>query len=111
MRLLTRKDDLVVDAYMGSGSTSRACLIEGRKFIGVDFKKEYFEISKSTTINLYREMENHDLKAERTKLSMAHFDEIKNAPAETKSQLIRDFLMKTQSLKNWEDYINQLKAA
>ena len=62
------------------------------------FKKEYFEISKATTINLYREIENNDLKAERTKLSLAHFDKIKNAPAETKSQLIRDYLIKTQSL-------------
>lgn len=45
IRALTNKDDLVLDPFMGSGSTGVAALVEGRRFIGTEIQKKYFDIS------------------------------------------------------------------
>ena len=37
---------------MGSGSTGVACIETGRKFIGVELDKKYFEIAKERIENL-----------------------------------------------------------
>ena len=39
----TNKGDLVLDCFMGSGSTGVACVATDRSFIGVERDKEYFE--------------------------------------------------------------------
>lgn len=36
---------VVLDPYMGSGSTGAACIRTGRKFIGVEIDAEYFEVA------------------------------------------------------------------
>jgi site-specific DNA-methyltransferase (adenine-specific) len=46
-RLITPKGGVVLDPYMGSGSTGIACMQEGFNFIGVEMDKEYFEIAKA----------------------------------------------------------------
>jgi DNA modification methylase len=46
-RLITPKGGVVLDPYMGSGSTGVACVLEGFNFIGVEMDKEYFEIAKA----------------------------------------------------------------
>lgn len=38
--------DLVIDPFMGSGTTGLAALITGRRFIGIELVPEYFEISR-----------------------------------------------------------------
>jgi DNA modification methylase len=38
--------DVVLDCYMGSGTTGVACKELNRKFIGVELNKEYFDIAK-----------------------------------------------------------------
>ena len=45
IRALTLPDALVLDPFMGSGTTGVAALIEGRRFAGAEIKKEYYEIS------------------------------------------------------------------
>ena len=45
VKTYTNKGDIVFDGYSGSGTTALACEIEGRKFIGAELNKEYFEIS------------------------------------------------------------------
>lgn len=38
--------DVVLDTFMGSGSTGVACLKTGRKFIGMELDERYFDIAK-----------------------------------------------------------------
>ena len=46
VRLLTREGQTVLDPFMGSGSHGVASLINGRKFIGIEIEKKYYNISK-----------------------------------------------------------------
>ncbi len=45
VELHTYPDDLVLDPFMGSGTTGVACAKLGRKFIGVEIEERYFEIA------------------------------------------------------------------
>jgi len=44
---LTVENDLVIDPYLGSGTTAIACIIEKRRFLGCEIKKEYIDIASS----------------------------------------------------------------
>jgi DNA modification methylase len=46
-RLVTPPGGVVLDPFMGSGSTGKAAMLEGFQFIGIELSKEYFEISKA----------------------------------------------------------------
>lgn len=39
--------EIVLDPFMGSGTTGVACINTGRKFIGIEIDKGYFEIAKT----------------------------------------------------------------
>lgn len=45
-RLVTPVGGLVLDPFMGSGSTGKAALREGFSFVGIEQSAEYFEIAK-----------------------------------------------------------------
>jgi site-specific DNA-methyltransferase (adenine-specific) len=47
IRLVTPKGGIVLDPFMGSGSTGKAAVREGMDFIGIERENEYFEIAKS----------------------------------------------------------------
>lgn len=47
IRTYTNEGETVLDNTMGSGSTGVACMNTGRKFIGIEKDKSYFEIAKS----------------------------------------------------------------
>ena len=46
-RLITPPEGIVLDPFMGSGSTGCACALEGFDFIGIERDPEYFEIAQS----------------------------------------------------------------
>lgn len=46
VRLITPSAGVVLDPFMGSGSTGRAAVIDGYSFIGIDQNEEYVEIAK-----------------------------------------------------------------
>lgn len=46
VKLLTNKDEVVLDPFMGSGSTCVASAICGRKYLGIELNPEYYEIAK-----------------------------------------------------------------
>ena len=43
----TPSGGVVLDPFMGSGTTGIACLFEGRDFIGIELEKEYFDLASS----------------------------------------------------------------
>jgi site-specific DNA-methyltransferase (adenine-specific) len=47
VRLVTPKNGIVLDCFMGSGSTGKACALEGFEFVGIDLDKDYCEIAKA----------------------------------------------------------------
>ena len=46
-RLVTPPDGIVLDPFMGSGSTGKAAMLEGFQFIGIERDADYLEIAKS----------------------------------------------------------------
>jgi site-specific DNA-methyltransferase (adenine-specific) len=50
-RLVTPKNGIVLDPYMGSGSTGKAAILEGFSFIGMELDEEYFNIAKARIEN------------------------------------------------------------
>lgn len=45
-RLVTQPGGVVLDPFMGSGTTGRACLEEGFAFVGIERDPEYFQLCK-----------------------------------------------------------------
>ena len=45
INLLSYKDDVVYDPFMGSGTTAIACIRSGRKYIGSEISPNYWEIA------------------------------------------------------------------
>lgn len=42
----SNENDIVLDCFMGSGSTGVACMNTNRKFIGIEINKKYFDMAK-----------------------------------------------------------------
>lgn len=53
-RMITPPNGVVLDMYMGSGSTGIAALLEGFNFVGMEMDEEYFNIAEAR-INNYEE--------------------------------------------------------
>ena len=49
---LTNEGDLILDPFMGSGSTGVACMNLNRKFIGIELDEKYFNIAKERMENI-----------------------------------------------------------
>ena len=46
-RLVTPPGGVVLDPFMGSGSTGKAAMLEGFQFIGIDMTPEYVAIAEA----------------------------------------------------------------
>lgn len=46
VKLITPPNGIVLDCFMGSGSTGIACVNLGKNFIGIEIDKDYYEIAK-----------------------------------------------------------------
>jgi DNA modification methylase len=51
VKLLSNEHDVILDPFMGSGTTGVASSKMNRKFIGIELSEEYFEISKNRILN------------------------------------------------------------
>lgn len=47
VRLVTSPEGIVLDPFMGSGSTGKAAIMEGFRFIGIELDAEYLEIARA----------------------------------------------------------------
>lgn len=48
---LTNENDVVLDPYLGSGTTALACYLNKRKFIGSELSDKYYEIAKKRLLD------------------------------------------------------------
>ncbi|MCD6225466.1 site-specific DNA-methyltransferase [bacterium] len=53
VKLLSNRGDIVLDPFVGSGTTAIAALQLDRKFIGIDIRKKYCEYAKERIKNLH----------------------------------------------------------
>lgn len=55
VKLLTNENEIILDPFMGSGSTAVAALQNNRDFIGVELAPEYFDIVNKRVNEIYEE--------------------------------------------------------
>ena len=53
IKIHTNENDVILDPFMGSGTTGVACVINHRKFVGVEVNPEYFKIAEERIKNKY----------------------------------------------------------
>lgn len=56
IKTFSEETDLIIDPFMGTGTTGVSCKLLGRKFVGIEIVREYFEIAKDRingTLTLY----------------------------------------------------------
>jgi DNA modification methylase len=58
IKLLTGPEDVVLDCFVGSGTTAVAAIREGRHFIGIELEKKYADLAR---LNVRRELVRHSL--------------------------------------------------
>ena len=61
-RLVTPRNGLILDPFMGSGTTALACIKEGMDYIGFELEKNYFDIANARIIGIDNESTNEELK-------------------------------------------------
>jgi DNA modification methylase len=49
---------MVIDPFMGSGTTGVACVNNGRKLVGIEIQKKYFDIACERIEQAYAEHKN-----------------------------------------------------
>jgi len=49
IKLFTQPGEMVLDPFMGSGTTALAAIRQGRKFLGIEINKEYVELARKRT--------------------------------------------------------------
>jgi site-specific DNA-methyltransferase (adenine-specific) len=54
VKTYTNEGDIVIDPFMGSGTTGVACAMHGRRFIGIEKEKQYFDIAAERIRNSLR---------------------------------------------------------
>ncbi|MBR4508851.1 MAG: site-specific DNA-methyltransferase [Elusimicrobiaceae bacterium] len=52
IELVTKEGQIVLDPFMGSGSTGVACQILNRKFIGIEIDKHFFKIAEQRILSV-----------------------------------------------------------
>ena len=52
----SRKDDVVLDPFMGSGTTPMACVTLDRKYVGIEREDDYFKIAEARVNKLEQPM-------------------------------------------------------
>ncbi|MFP8644511.1 DNA-methyltransferase [Priestia aryabhattai] len=65
IKLLTKEEEIVLDCFMGSGTTAIAAIEENRKYIGIEKEKKYVDLAKS---NISKTINERNSKLDQTSL-------------------------------------------
>lgn len=65
-RLVTPPNGLILDPFTGSGSTGKAAILEGFRFIGFDMQDEYIKIAKARIEYVMQKKNEIEIKKENT---------------------------------------------
>jgi site-specific DNA-methyltransferase (adenine-specific) len=57
IKMITPKGGTVLDPFMGSGSTGKACIKDGFSFIGIEKEEEYFKIAEARILIKDKQLE------------------------------------------------------
>lgn len=57
IKLFTKESDVVLDPFMGSGTTAVASILHSRNYIGIEKKKEFSKIARENINQLLKEIE------------------------------------------------------
>lgn len=58
IKLLSEPDDLVLDCFLGSGTTAVAAVEEGRQFIGIEIEEKYANLAKKKVKEIQPKLPN-----------------------------------------------------
>jgi len=64
IQLYSFKDDIVLDPFMGSGTTAIAALKSNRKFVGYDINEEYIKLAQMRVEKFLKTNKNYSFKSE-----------------------------------------------
>jgi site-specific DNA-methyltransferase (adenine-specific) len=51
IRLLTDPNDIVLDCFVGSGTTAVAAILEGRRYLGIEKVPKYVRLARAACAN------------------------------------------------------------
>ena len=71
IRLHSKPGDVVLDPFMGRGSTGVAAINMGRKFIGIELDKEHYDVAERK-IKAARQLSTHGFTAKKTSQGFKH---------------------------------------
>ena len=60
VRTYSNEGEIVLDPFMGSGVTGIACINSGRKFIGIEIEKRWFDVACKRVEQTYNEIDNNN---------------------------------------------------
>jgi len=52
IKLFSKKDDIVLDPFIGSGTTAIASILLERKYLGIEIVEDYFKLARKNIVNL-----------------------------------------------------------
>ena len=58
IKACTKEGDIVVDPWLGTGTTGIECIKLGRQFYGFDIVKEYVDEARSNISELYKQIDD-----------------------------------------------------
>lgn len=62
IQLLTDPDDIILDCFIGSGTTAVAAILEDRHYIGIDKERKYVQLSNIACHNAFQNMVSAEAK-------------------------------------------------
>lgn len=60
IRNSSKENDIVLDCFLGSGTTAVACILENRKYIGFEINKKYFDIANKRISEINKDGEENE---------------------------------------------------